>query len=258
MWYNVCMKRLTIILTLFLFFINASIAAPEKTVKKDMKVLTADGFSMCATLEYPKSKQKEYSTVVFLHSLGYSSEWWEGLPEEFLDNGYAVLKIDLRGHGASVYNSKLVRLSWKSMTNTAYSKYPTDVIKVIEQVKSDNKKEFFNNWAIVGSDIGASTGVLVANKIAYKPKTIVMLSPVVSTKGLYIPVKLAELDNIDILTISGDGDTQGQNAQEYLKKFAQSQFAIYISESRSSGMIMLKKDKSLISFIKSWVDQYLK
>ena len=54
------------------------------------------------------------------------------------------------------------------MTNNAYAKYPDDVIKVIESVKVDNpKRVFFNNWAIVGSDIGASTAILVADKIKY-------------------------------------------------------------------------------------------
>ena len=214
---------------------------------------------MRATLEYPKTQNKEFKTVVLLHSLGYSSDWWEDLPQNLLDNGYAVLKIDLRGHGASVYNSKLVRISWKSMTNKAYSKYPDDVLKVIEQVKTDNsKKEFFKDWAIVGSDIGASTGVIVANRILYKPKTIVMLSPVIQAKGIYIPVNLAELSGIDILSICGTGDFYSINAQEYLKKFAQDEFATYTSESRSTGMMLLKNDGSLSKFITGWIVQCLK
>lgn len=255
-----CMKRIIIILTFILFFINCSaFAEPAKFVKKDIKTLTNDGFNMRATLEYPKTKDREFKTVVLLHSLGYSSEWWEDLPQKFLDKGYAVLKIDLRGHGSSVYNSKLTRISWKSMTNRAYAKYPDDVIAVIDQVKADNnKKEFFNEWAIIGSDLGASTAVLVANKLEYKPKTIVMLSPVVSAKGLYIPVKLAELDNIDILTVSGTGDSESRNAQDYLKKFAQATFAIYVSEAKSNGMLMLKNDGSLVNVISEWVFQYLK
>lgn len=160
---------------------------------------SVDGFGIKATLEYPKVKgKKDYSTVVLLHSLGYSSQWWETLPKELTNSGYAVLKIDLRGHGKSVYNSRLVRTSWKSMTNSAYAKYPDDVIKVVEFVKAENsKKTFFNNWAIVGADIGASTAILAADKIANKPKTIVLLSPVVKTRGLYVPVKLANL-NMDI------------------------------------------------------------
>lgn len=251
------MKRIILILTFFLLFLNPVLAA--SVVKKDISVQSVDGFSIKAVLEYPKvKKQKEFPTVVLLHSLGYSSEWWETLPKELLDSGYAVLRIDLRGHGRSVYNSKLVRTSWKSMTNSAYAKYPDDVVKVIDYVKSENtKKIFFNNYAIVGADIGASTAVLAADKISYKPKTIVMLSPVVKTKGLFIPVKMANLSNIDILAISGTDDVSGAESAEYLKKFAQAAFMTYTSEAKSTGMIMLKNDTSLAKIITSWINEYL-
>ena len=251
------MKRIILILTFFLLFLNPVLAA--SVVKKDISVQSVDGFSIKAVLEYPKvKKQKEFSTVVLLHSLGYSSEWWETLPDELLESGYAVLRIDLRGHGRSVYNSKLVRTSWKSMTNSAYAKYPDDVVKVIDYVKTENtKKIFFNNYAIVGADIGTSTAVLAADKISYKPKTIVMLSPVVKTKGLFIPVKMANLNNIDILAINGTDDVSGAESAEYLKKFAQAAFMTYTSEAKSTGMIMLKNDTSLAKIITSWIKEYL-
>lgn len=250
------MKRIILILTLFLLIINPVFSA--STVKKDISVQSVDGFGIKATLEYPKVKgKKDYSTVVLLHSLGYSSQWWETLPKELTNSGYAVLKIDLRGHGKSVYNSRLVRTSWKSMTNSAYAKYPDDVIKVVEFVKAENsKKTFFNNWAIVGADIGASTAILAADKIPNKPKTIVLLSPVVKTRGLYVPVKLANL-NMDIFSISGTNDVSGAEAEKYLKKFAQSTFATYTSEANSTGMLMLKSDDSLAKIITSWIKEYL-
>ena len=145
------------------------------------------------------------------------------------------------------------------MTTSAFSKYPDDVIKVIEQVKNENtKKAFFNNWAIVGADIGGSTAILAADKIPYKPKTIVLLSPVVETKGLYTPIKLANLDSTDIFSISGTADSSGEKAQEYLKKFAQATFATYTSKSRSNGILMLKNDTSLAQIITVWIKEYLK
>ena len=261
MWYNICiMKRIIFILTLFLLFINTAVFAAQTTVTKEITATASDGFTLKGYLEYPKIKnQKEFKTVVLLHSLGYSSDWWGSLPKDLLNQGYAVLRIDLRGHGKSVYNAKLVRTSWASLTNNAYAKYPDDVIKVIEQVKSENsKKVFFNNWAIVGSDIGASTAILASDKIGYKPKTLVLLSPVVQTKGLYVPVVLANLNKIDVFSISGTNDISGHNAQDYLKKFAQSTFATYTSDARSSGMLMLKNDASLPRVITSWIGEYLK
>ena len=137
-------KFIVIILTFFLLFINTSAEAAQKYVKKDIKAVSIDGFNIAGTLTYPNIKgQREFSTVVLLHSLGYNSQWWEGLPDELLSKGYAVLAIDLRGHGGSVYNSKLTKSSWKSMKHSAYAKYPDDVIAVIEQVKAENSKKYF-------------------------------------------------------------------------------------------------------------------
>ena len=253
------MKRLIIILTLFVIVLNCCYAAASKTVTTDYKIVTKDGFSMTAKLEYPRIKnKKDFSTVVLLHSLGYNSQWWGNLPENLLEKGYAVLLVDLRGHGNSIYNSKLSKVSWKSMKNKAFSKYPSDVITVINYIKDDNKKIFFNNYAFVGSDIGAVTAILTANEISNKPKTIVMLSPIIQTKGLYAPVKFAELDNIDILSIIGTSDIDGEKTNNYLKKFAQSTYAQYSSTSKSTGMLMLKHDESLSNVIVEWIEQYLK
>ncbi len=254
------MKRIFVfILTLFLLFINTSAEAAQNVVKKDIKAVSTDGFNISATLSYPKVKnQREFSTVILLHSLGYNSQWWENLPKELLDKGYAVLAIDLRGHGASIYNSKLTKASWKNMKNSAYAKYPDDVLAVINQVKEENtKKVFFNNWALVGADIGASAGILAADKMSVSPKTVVIISPVVRAKGLYIPVSMAHLDGVDFLSISGTDDIMSKDAEIYLAKFVQDEFATFTSDSKSTGMLMLKNDPALSKLISEWVAEYL-
>ena len=252
-------KCSVILLICFVINFNLSLFAASTTIKKDISTKASDGFQIKANLEYPKVKgKKNFSTVVLLHSIGYDSDWWGDLPSKLLADGYAVLKIDLRGHGASVYNSKLVRTSWKNFTNSAFTKYPDDFIKVLEEVKAENsKKVFFDNWAIVGADIGANTAVLAAEKVSYKPKTIVMLSPTVDIKGMYIPIKLANLDHTDFLCISGDGDSASYNAQVYLKRFAQSNFKTYLSDSKSSGMLLIKNDNTVSTIITKWIEEYL-
>jgi len=246
------MRRLLIItLTFFLFFTNNITNAAENFVNKEIKAVAEDGFNIEATLSYPKTKnQKEFSTVILLHSLGYNSQWWEDLPKLLNNKGYAVLSIDLRGHGASVYNSRLTKASWKNMKNSAYAKYPDDVVRVLEKVKEDNPKRiFFNNYAIVGADIGASAGVIAADMYPVNPKTIVMISPVVKAKGLYIPVSMAHLDRVDYLSISGTDDIMSKDAESYLCKFAQNEFISYTSESKSTGMLMIKNDPDLAKLI---------
>lgn len=254
------MKRfILIILALFFMFTSIAVHAESNIVKKDIKAVSVDGFNINATLTYPKIKtQKEFSTVVLLHSLGYNSEWWGELPNQLNSRGYAVLTIDLRGHGTSVYTSKLSKISWKNLKDSAYVKYPEDVLAVINKVKEENTKRiFFNNWAIVGADIGASAGVLAADKMPIHPKTIVMISPVVQAKGMYIPVSIAHLDKVDFLSISGTDDVMSKDAENYLRKFAQEEFVTYTSESKTSGMLMLKNDTGLTNMITEWISEYL-
>ena len=252
-------KFIVIILTLFLMFINTSVESAQNIVKKEIKAVSTDGFNIEATLTYPKIKnQKEFATVVLLHSLGYNSQWWEDLPNYLLEKGYAVLAIDLRGHGSSIYNSKLSKMSWKNMKNTGYAKLPDDVLAVIDKVKEENtKKVFFDNWAIVGADIGASAGIIAADKMQVDPKTIVMISPVVKTKGLYIPVSMAHLNGVDFLSISGTDDIMSKEADTYLIRFAQDEYLTFTSESKSTGMLMLKNDPSLSKMIAEWIAEYL-
>ena len=224
------MKRFTLfILALFFILINTSVCTAQNYVKKNLSVVAKDGFNLKAILTYPKIKnQKEFKTVVLLHSHGTDSTWWLDLPDSLLSNGYAVLTIDLRGHGQSVYNPKLMKVSWKSLTNNAYKKYPDDVVNVIDYIKNEYPRmQFFDEWAIVGSDIGGSAGVIAADKVnGTKPDTIVLLSPIVQTRGLYIPVSIAQLNGVDFLSISSVEDSTAIEAEKYLKKFAQNEFVI--------------------------------
>ena len=254
------MKRiLIIILSLFFALINIQVDAASNVVKKEIKAIASDGFNIEATLSYPNIKgQKEFSTVILLHSLGYNSQWWEDLPRELLAKGYAVLAVDLRGHGASVYNSKLTKSSWKSMKNSAYAKYPDDILAIVKKVKEENvKRQFFNNYVIVGADIGASAGVIAADKMPINPRTIVMISPVIKAKGLYIPVNMAHLDGVDFLSISGTDDIMSKDAENYLVKFAQNEFLTFTSDSKTTGMLMLKNDPDLNIMIAEWISEYL-
>lgn len=252
-------KTILIILTLFLFLINTAVHAAPSVLEKDLKVVTKDKFNICATLAYPKIKgKKDYQTVVLLHSLGYNSQWWGDLPKNLLAKGYAVLTIDLRGHGKSVYNSRLTKLSWKNMKNSGFAKCPTDIVDIIEEIKKENtSKQFFNKWAIVGADIGASSGIIASDKLKSYPEVVVMISPVVETRGLYIPVSVAHLETSDFLAILGTDDTDSKAAAEYLSKFAQNQFVDFTSESKSTGMLMIKNDPGLANFITEWVSEYL-
>ena len=83
---------------------------------------TKESFVIKAKLFYPAKKQSVYPMAVFLHSLGYSSDYWDVLVKKFVDEGVAALVIDLRGHGQSVYDSNFKIRSWVYHTPKTFEK----------------------------------------------------------------------------------------------------------------------------------------
>ena len=124
------MKKFILFLVLLILIFNLSISyAEEKKVKKpkspystkEFTVETNDGHLIHAYLTFPKTKMKGYPTIVMLHSLGSSSYYWIPLQEKLNIMGYAVLRIDLRGHGKSVYNKSFRQSSWRSYSDRILS-----------------------------------------------------------------------------------------------------------------------------------------
>ncbi|MBQ7126301.1 alpha/beta hydrolase [bacterium] len=248
-----------IILTFFLIFINMQANAAAKFVTKEFSVIAEDGFNIKANLMMPNNKmQKEFNTVVLIHGLGFNSQWWEGLENELAELNYAVLSIDMRGHGESVYNKRMNKASWVNMKNSAFQKIPNDISKVITTIKEEYpKRNYFNNWTLVGVDLGANVGIIASDKMKITPKTVIMISPIIETRDVYVPTSIAHLDGVDFLAISSISDIKSQDASKYLRRFAQNNYTDYISKTNSSGMVMLKNDPDIKGIIKEWIVQYL-
>ena len=134
-WY---MLKKALVILFILTFTVASVYAEtaKKKAKSPYKVqvieaTTSDNHLMKGKLVYKKPAKGEkvcYPTIIMLHSLGYSSAHWGSLPAELLKQGYAILAIDLRGHGNSNKDIKFNPKSWAYFTNKTYEKYPSDVL----------------------------------------------------------------------------------------------------------------------------------
>ena len=54
--------------------------------------------------------------------------------------GYAVLRVDFRGHGKSVFDKKFNQKSWTTFRNDTFEKYPQDVFDVITKIQNNDKE----------------------------------------------------------------------------------------------------------------------
>lgn len=252
-------KKFWIFILVLFTFTGTIQSAYCKVIKKEIQVQTKDNRIIKATLSYEKiDKVDKYPTVVLLHSLGYSSENWGNLIPDLNNAGYAVIAIDFRGHGKSIYDSNFHQKVWAYFTPKAYLKFPNDVIAILNQAQKDSKKVSLNNLAIVGADIGANTAVLVAKDLKYKPKTIVLISPTTSFKGLYIPIAMTQIGQVPILSMVSQKDSYCLQEQKNLARFAQGGFYAKNYPQGGMGMLMIKSNPSMAQDITKWILKYLK
>lgn len=222
----------------------------NKTIKIEYE--TQDKFLISANLVYPKTKEKIYPLVVLLHSIGENSNQWANLPDKLLESGFAVLKVDLRGHGESIYNIDLNKKYWQNLSLKAYAKYPSDIAGLLNYVKQEHKNISISHYAIVGADIGASTAILSSQIMKNKPFALVLISPQTNFKGLYVPIALADLPSTNILFVYSKLDNKTVKEVKSIKRFAQAQTKEQVYPAGGTGMILLKNNKDADYDITNW------
>lgn len=251
-------KKVVLLLVIFIFASTTN--AYCKVIKKDVEFQTKDLRVLKASVSYVKiDGLKKYPTVVLLHSLGYSSKDWGNLIQELNNAGYAVIAVDFRGHGKSIYNSSFQKRSWVYFKPKTYLKFPNDVLQILKQVQTTVKVVSLENMAIIGADIGANTAVLVAKQLPQKqkPKTLVLISPTLSFKGLYIPLAMTDIQ-MPILSMVSKKDAYCIQEQKKMSKFAQGGFYAQNYPQGGMGMLMLKSNPSMSQDIVKWIIKYLK
>lgn len=253
------MKRIFLIFCAAIFFAASLFcmgaeAAPKKKVGYvNLTYETKDSFMIKSKLFYPAKEESVYPVVILLHSLGYSGEYWGGLVKSFIDSGVAVLVVDLRGHGTSVYDSNFRIKSWRYYTEKTFEKYPNDVAEILRYLASNYKNISTTKYAIVGADIGANTAILSAEKLYSKPSCLVLISPSRNFKNLYTPISLSNIGEMPILSMASVSDRFSYNEVQMLKRFAQGEYEIKTYPSGGMGMLMLKANPSMTTDIVNWV-----
>lgn len=250
-------KFLILIITLLILSPTLSFAEPQAKNKKigyiSITYETKDSFVIKSKLFYPPTKQKIYPVVVLLHSIGYSSEYWGNITKLFTDKGIAVLQIDLRGHGQSIYDSNFKIRSWQYYTEKNFAKYPLDIAEILKYLAMNYNNISTTNYAILGADIGANTAILTAEKMINKPKCVVLISPTREYKGLYIPVAMTNLGKMPILSVVSIKDNHSLQEAAILERFAQGSYEVQKYPIGGMGMLMLKLNANMSQDIVNWI-----
>ncbi|VAW30973.1 hypothetical protein MNBD_CHLOROFLEXI01-4958 [hydrothermal vent metagenome] len=203
----------------------------------------SDGLQIEATFATPGGVVP-FPGVIFLHMLGSNRTAWDdaGLSEQLLQNGYAVLNVDMRGHGGTGGT-----VDWQLAED--------DMQRVwdyfVSQEVVDGEKT-----AVIGASIGANLSLITA---VNEPQinTVILLSPGLNYRDVTTDDAIIEYGNRPILIVASEEDSYAADSSRTLQEAATGQAELQLYNGAGHGTSMFSKETSLPDLILDWLRQHL-
>lgn len=184
-------------------------AAPADT---GPELLTFDLVKLKASYVMPQGVPAPIPAVLLLHGYGEDRKVWESLKTQFVAQGWAVLALDLRGHGESkIKNQRPITASpeWRSSTHDFAQDIDPALDWLKQQPRLDSKK-----IVIVGYDIGANLALVSSGKFG-EVRSVVAIKPVLK-EALEMAGSAQDFHPHSVLVIAADA-AEGNQVRQYAK-----------------------------------------
>ena len=136
--------------------------------------------------------------VVLVHDARANSAGWRRIAEAMIAEGWAVLAVDLRGHGASAFQPA------RPLQMVDYQDAGKDIAAAVAHLRGVGMKQV----AIVGVGLGATLALRVAGD---DPgiTSVVALSPGLNLQGMPLEPLVTRYGARPLLVVSASGDANG-------------------------------------------------
>jgi pimeloyl-ACP methyl ester carboxylesterase len=222
--------------------------------RQSISFLTDDGVLIAGTYYSPSPAPT--NAIILLHMLGRDRNDWNTFASTLSNrsNGFAVLSIDLRGHGESI-NQNGKTISFQLFSPTDFNKMVLDV-KAAKHFLVTQKNINPTNLAIVGASIGANVGLKYA---ALDPsiKAVVLLSPGLNYKGVTTSDYIRKYINPVYIATAGKDPIAGSDPQTLCSVINCGNRLKVYQDSTSHGTDMFSDSSlnpSLDNLIISWLN----
>ena len=178
---------------------------------KAVRIVTSDGWQLAAWYYAPK--RDNAPGVILLHQRGADKSSWGVLPVKLLAEDFAVLAIDLRGHGESVDpQGKSVALA--ALHEADYLAMLNDVAAAREYISAQQHVNG-ERVAIIGASIGANLAIMYASTDR-RVRTTACLSPGLDYYGLKPMEYLEGYGKRALYLVAAKGDEYAYSSCEQL------------------------------------------
>ena len=210
---------------------------------ENITIAGAEDLPLQTTL-YTPGGSGPFPGVVLLHMLGSDRQVWDdnGIADSLVENGYAVLAVDMRGHGETG-NS----IDWQLA--------PEDLRRAWEHFTSLDTVDP-QRTAVIGASIGANLALLTG---ADQPaiSTVILLSPGLEYRGVATEGPLAKYGARPILIVASEEDTYAADSSRTLVTLAEGESRLEMYNGAGHGTRMFTIQPELADLILTWLDKNL-
>jgi dienelactone hydrolase len=211
---------------------NTTENLPEGVAPENVNLTTEDDIIINAN--YYKPAEPASAAVILIHQRASNKEAWNPIIGKIVARGYAVLAIDMRGHGKSTKTTDGQTIGepgqgqWWECKKDAQAALNFLLGKGIKKV------------AVVGASVGASIAVYCASENA-EVKGIILLSPVIAIDRAVVQA-VSSLGNRRVFmyyTRNDDRGGNGESVQQFAERMADTPHQAHAFDGSDHGMQML-------------------
>jgi pimeloyl-ACP methyl ester carboxylesterase len=229
---------------------------PNKKQSGERVIFTSDdGVSLVGSYFKPSiGINNSTPSVILLHMLGSDRGTWDNFAQKLSQNGYAVLSVDLRGHGESIKQANST-ISYQSFMPRNFKNMTLDV-KAAKKYLAEERDANPNQISIIGASIGANLALNYAAS-DQSIKSVILLSPGLNYRGISTLDSIMKYKNPTYIVAAEKDSESAKDSKILCEKITCAENLRIFENSNDHGTDILSNKmlgSELQDIILSWLD----
>ena len=229
---------------------------PNKKKSGERVIFTSDdGVSLVGSYYKPSiGINNSTPSVILLHMLGSDRGTWNNFAQKLSQNGYAVLSVDLRGHGESIKQANST-ISYQSFMPRNFKNMTLDV-KAAKKYLIEERNANPNQISIIGASVGANLALNYAAS-DQSIKSVILLSPGLNYRGISTLDAIMKYKNPTYIVATEKDSESAKDSKILCEKITCAENLRIFEKTNDHGTDMLSNKmlgSKLQDIILSWLD----
>ncbi len=161
---------------------------------------TSDLAELRASFDMPTGIPAPVPAILLLHGYGEDRTVWRDFTQQLLNRGWAVMSLDLRGHGESkTRNQRPIQATTEWRTSS--HEFPVDLDPALDWLKARPRIDT-QKIVVIGFDVGANLALIASGRFP-EVRTVVAIKPNL-TESLAMAGSAQDFQPRSALVVTGD------------------------------------------------------